>query len=171
MDAGDLLTRWTVRLSMVLYVLALALRWNGRGDTGRLAAARRAWIGGCLLFLGHVIFAFACFHHWSHAAAFEETARRTEEMFGFFWGGGLYLNYAFTSVWLIDAAWWWLWPATFQRRGQLVEWLVQGYMGFMAFNGAVVFAAWPVRIAGLVGCVVLLAAWTRRERKLKTDNE
>lgn len=165
MDPGDFLTRWTVRLSMALYVLALSLRLTAHGRSSRLAGALLAWTGGCLLFLGHVVCAFAYFHDWSHAAAYEETACRTEEMVGIAWGGGLFLNYAFTVVWLADAAWWWLWPANYQGRGRLVECLVQGFMGFMAFNGVVVFAAWPVRIAGIVGCAVLLVAWARSRMK------
>lgn len=165
MDAGDLLTRWTVRLAMGLYVTALSLRWTAKGRATRLTTARWAWTGGCLLLLGHVMCAFAYFHDWSNAAAYQETARRTAEMVGVAWGGGLYLNYAFTAVWLADVAWWWLWPASYQQRGPAVEWPIQAFMGFIAFNGVVVFADWPIRVAGLVACAVLLIAWaTSRTR-------
>lgn len=158
MDLGDILTRSTVLLAMALYVLTLSLRWYAHGRSDRLTAARLAWTGGCLLFLGHVVCAFAFFHDWSHAAAYADTARRTEEMVGIDWGGGLFLNYAFTFVWMADVVWWWLWPAAYLRRGRAMDWLVHGFMGFMAFNGVVVFASWPVRIGGLAMFAVLLLA-------------
>lgn len=157
-DPGDFLTRWTIRLSMALYVLALSLRCHARGRAGRLSAARLAWTAGCALFLAHVGCAFTYFYDWSHVTAYAETVRRTEEMAGVAWGGGLYLNYAFTVIWLVDVLWWWLGPASYQRRGLAAEWLVQGFMGFIAFNGAIVFADWPMRVAGIVACAALFLA-------------
>src|SRR6266700_4246784 len=38
----------------------------------------------------HVVSAFHFHHHWSHAAEYEETARRTAELFGVRSGAGLY---------------------------------------------------------------------------------
>ncbi len=144
MELGESLTRWTVRLAMALYVVSLALRWSARCRRpwlGRpwLGMARLAWTGGCILFLAHVACAFNFFHGWSHAAAYQHTARRTEETIGIFWGGGLYLNYAFTLVWLADVLWWWRGLEQYERRGRAVEWGVQAFLAFMAFNGTVVF--------------------------------
>src|SRR5262245_656128 len=92
MDPGEFLTRWTVRIAVVLYVAALlSRRFSWRW-------ARGAWTAGCVLYLLHVVAAFHYYHHWSHDAAYESTARQTADVVGVHWGGGLYVNYAFTLV-------------------------------------------------------------------------
>ena len=103
MTIGTLLTVWSARIAFLLYAAALAA-WL----TGFPRAARLAWISGFLVYLSHVGSAFHFHHHWSHAAAYEETARQTAELFGIRSGGGLYFNYAFTCVWALDAIriWW-----------------------------------------------------------------
>ena len=160
MDLGELLTRWTVRLAVALYALALVARWHAHGRRPWLSRARLAWSVGCVLFLAHVACAFAFFHGWSHAAAYQETARRTGEQFGIFWGGGLFLNYAFALVWPADVLCWWCQGLEgYERRAAGLEWVVQGFLAFMSFNATVVFAAGPVRLAGVGGCLVLAAAW------------
>jgi len=103
MDLGDLLTRWTVRLAVALYLVSLLLRLRAGGRHARLAAARLSWTGGCFAFLAHVAAAFHFAHHWSHGAALAATAERTAEVVGWHWGGGLYANYAFALVWLVVA--------------------------------------------------------------------
>src|SRR5438094_2949407 len=102
MDTGELLTRWTVRLALTLYVLGLALRLKAGGDWQQLAWARLAWTAGCVVFLAHVACAFQFTYQWSHAVAYAATAKRTAEVAGFDWGGGLYANYAFTVLWAAD---------------------------------------------------------------------
>src|SRR5262245_10761780 len=101
MSAGELTTLWTVRLALALYVLALALR-IGAWKRPRPDLARLSWTVGCLAFLLHVGCAFQFYHHWSHRAAYEATARQTAEVVGLDWGGGLYANYAFAAVWVAD---------------------------------------------------------------------
>ena len=146
MDAGELCTRWTVRLALLLYALVVAGRLLGRG---RAALRRGAWTLGCAFFIAHVVSAFHFQHHWSHAAAYAETARRTSELFGWSWGGGLYLNYLFTLLWVGDVCWWWGAPASYTRRPRWLDAALLGFMAFMAFNGAVVFASGLVRWLGL----------------------
>src|SRR5262245_13001294 len=141
MDIGEILTRWTVRIALVCYVAALALRLTGQ----RRSYQRLAWTAGCLAYLVHVACAFHFNHGWSHAAALAETARQTEEMFGFSWGGGLYFNYVFTAVWILDVLWWWLDPPWYETRPRWIEWSVQGFLAFMFFNATVVFATGPAR--------------------------
>src|SRR5262245_33859605 len=131
MDTGELLTRWTVRLAVALYASALAARLVADGRPSWLAAARVAWTAGCLAFLVHVACAFQFYHHWSHAAAYTDTARRTAEVVGWDSGSGLYANYAFALVWAADVIWWWWRPAGYSARPWGVEWAVQGFLGFM----------------------------------------
>src|SRR5262245_12994971 len=155
MTADDLLTRWSARLAMALYVLALAWRIGAKGRQGWLKAGRLCWAAGCLVFLLHVLLAFFLIHHWSHADALAATARRTEEMVGLDWGGGLYLNYVFGLVWLADAAWWWWRPNSYLARSRIIEWCVQGYQGFLAFNATVVFGQGFSRWFGVCACLLL----------------
>ncbi len=153
MGPGEGLTLWTVRLALLL----CAAVWTGRLPSG---AARLAWTAGCLLYLAHVVCAFHFYHAWSHAAAYDETARRTEELFGLRSGGGLHLNYLFTLLWAGDVLWWWLAPASHEGRPRAAAWALHGYMAFLAFNATVVFGTGPVRWAGLAVCAGVV--WCRR---------
>jgi hypothetical protein len=162
MDSGDLLTRWTVRIAVLLYVLCLSLRANPAASRRRLAWARLTWTAGCLFFLLHVVCAFAFHHHWSHAAAYEATARQTKDVTGLDWGGGLYANYLFALLWMADVCWWWGAPAAYLSRSHAVEWIVQGFLGFIVFNATVVFAEGPSRWLGLAACAVLAALYLLR---------
>jgi hypothetical protein len=158
---GELLTRWTVRVAMALYVTSLATRWRFP------QMSRLAWTGGCLAYLTHVACAFEFYHHWSHAEAYAFTARQTAAVVGWDWGGGLYVNYAFTLVWLADAAWWWISVKSYETRPRWIAWTVNGFMGFIAFNATVVFAEGFSRWFGIVACVLfgvigLGSIWSRR---------
>ena len=167
MDWGELLTRWTVRFALSLYVVALALRARAHGNRRSLAWARLAWTTGCLCFLLHVVCAFHFYHAWSHAVAYASTARQTAEVVGFNWGGGLYANYAFTLVWAADACCWWHDLDRYETRPRGVEWSVQGFLGFMAFNGTVVFGRGAVRWLGLGASLYLAAMWWYGRRRPK----
>jgi hypothetical protein len=169
MLTGELLTRWTVRVALTLYVLAMALRASAVGRRSRLALARLLWTAGCLAFLLHTAFAFQFYHHWSHRAAYEATARQTADVVGFDWGGGLYANYVFAAVWTVDACWWWFSPQRYVARPRGLEWAVQGFLGFMAFNATVVFGAGAIRWMGLAACLFLVTVlrYTRNRGKLR----
>ena len=159
---GELLTRWTVRAALALYVLALALRLAAARRRG---LARAAWTAGCLLFLAHVAAAFHYFHGWSHGDAYRETARQTGEMVGTYWGGGLYLNYLFTLAWAADVAyWWWRGTGGYAARPRWIDLLLHGFMAFMAFNAVVVFESGAVRAAGVAAAVLLVALALHRLR-------
>lgn len=150
METGELLTRWTVRIAMALYVASLATR-NFSTRWSRLA-----WTAGCVLYLFHVACAFEYYHHWSHAEAYVSTARQTAEVVGLDWGGGLYFNYAFTLIWLADACWWWAAEESYQARPRWIDWTVHGFLGFIAFNATVVFATGFSRWMGIASCVLLV---------------
>ena len=168
MDWGELLTRWTIRLALALYVVGLALRISAAGRRSWQSVARLMWTAGCLALLMHLVCAFQFYHHWSHAAAYEATARQTAEVVGLAWGGGLYANYAFAAVWALDACWWWSRPHGYATRPRPIEWAVQGYLGFIAFNATLVFGKGMIRLFGLATCLFLVlvlgyAAYVRRD--------
>ena len=100
--------------------------------------------------------AFAFQHGWSHDAAFRETARRTDELFGVQSGAGLYFNYAFTAVWLADVVWLWTSGETYRTRPRWISDSIHAFMAFMFFNATVVFASGWVRWLGVVATAILL---------------
>ncbi|MEO8353719.1 MAG: hypothetical protein ABI680_18480 [Chthoniobacteraceae bacterium] len=165
MDPGTVLTRASVWLALIAYAIAASLLLLGRGVRDGLSTTIVKWIwtGGCLFFLLHVGSAFAFFHHWSHDAAYRDTANQTAEMTGLRWGGGLYLNYFFAAAWVADVLAMWMTPLaqTRRARGLTMAWHI--FFFFMVFNGAVVFAHGPVRWLGLAICGTLAAIsfWTR----------
>jgi hypothetical protein len=142
---GDLLIRWTIRMAVALYA-AVLFGWllTPRGRSPR-SWMRPAWTFGCLLALAHTACAFHLVHGWSHDAAYHDTARKTAELLGVAYGGGVYWNYAFLAVWLTDVLWWWTFPRRYLRRSFWICALVQGFLGFMVINGTVVFATGTVR--------------------------
>ena len=162
MDANPW-TLWTARLCFLLYVLALGLRLRRRNR-----AARIAWSTGFVVFALHMIAAFQFEHHWSHADAYAETARKTAALTGLDWGGGLYMNYLLAVVWLADVLWWLLGPRSYLHRPAAIEATVQGYFAFLWFNATVVFGHGPIRPIGAVAFVALAILATMRYRDLQT---
>ncbi len=157
---GELLTRWTIRLALACYVfcLAAAIIRRGTGSSRWNDAVRIVWTLGCGLFLAHVIAAFGYYHHFSHQAAYDDTAQQTQEQLGFAFGGGIYFSYLFLAAWVADVAWRWVNPAT---RPAWLDWPLHAYMFFIAFNGAIVFEGGVSRVAGIGACLMLggVAAW------------
>jgi hypothetical protein len=117
--------------------------------------ARWAWTFGCVSLLLHIACAFHFFHDWDHQQAFAATARQTEEVVGLDWGGGLYVNYAFVLVWVADLVWWWACPERYEARSAVIEWIVQGFLFFVAFNATVVFGVGAIRWWGLAATSLL----------------
>jgi hypothetical protein len=147
MDIGAWQTRGSVWLALSLYVAGELVSAGGRGSGG--AGWRWPKSVGCVLFLAHVVCAFHLYHHWTHAAAYADTAQHTTELTGWNWGGGLYLNYALGLVWLGEVFWAWANPNGCRRRANWMTWTVRGFFWFMIFNGAVVFVPSAIRWYGL----------------------
>jgi hypothetical protein len=140
-------------VATALYVLSVGL-WLKHRD----AAARVAWTLACAFYLAHVAAAFQFHHHWSHLAAYRETAQQTADVFGVNWGGGLYFNYAFTVVWIADAFWWWRTGlAGYRARPRWVAIVVHSFFGFMFFNAAIVFGSNFMRWFGTASILILAA--------------
>jgi hypothetical protein len=152
---AEAITRWTIRAAFAFYVLAMTARLARRVPAAQ--TIRIAWTAGCFCYLLHVAAAFHFYHGWSHAAAYRDTACRTAERFGFYWGGGLYFNYAFTIAWVVDTIRLW-------RRQNIPRWMriaLHAFFAFMFFNATVVFGAGFIRWAGILGTAWIGALWWR----------
>lgn len=148
---ADQLVRWTARLVVGLYLLRCAGdAWTSRSEiglslrdeTGRQAwrdLARFLWCTACGVFVLHVIAALVFVHHLSHAAAYEQTARRTAEVVGLNWGGGIYVNHAFLLFWLYDAQGWFRHGHQWAYGSSAWYWSVQGIFAFMFINATLIF--------------------------------
>jgi hypothetical protein len=158
---GEFLTRATVWLSILAYTagtVVFALARRPRWDP----AVRVAWTIACASLIAHFVSAFQFYHGWSHDAAYRETARQTQEMFGVNWGGGLFINYLLLVVWIGDISWWWLSGLNSYRlrpRRLLVAW--HGFLVFIIFNATAVFADGIVRWVGGLVCLILAVSWVR----------
>src|SRR5437868_5813694 len=87
----------TAWVAVFFWFAGAVLLW-GRGGEDPPPTARAWWVAGCGFGLVHAVFVFALFN-WSHAAA----VAHTEQVSGF--GGGVFVNYVFLAVWVLDAAW------------------------------------------------------------------
>ncbi len=169
MSRGELLTKLTIWLALGGYAVGAAeLLIAGREPRWR-NNARWAWTFGCALLLAHIYCAFRYYHHWSHTAAYLETARQTREVMNFNWGGGIFVNYLFAVAWCGDVLWWWLGRESYERRSHLLTAAWHAFFAFMIFNGAVVFVSGPARYAGLALCAGLGILWwiTKSHQRLK----
>ena len=128
---------------------------------GEALRSRAAWTAGAVLTLVHSVAAFGVFYGWSHETARVMTARQTAEATGIDFGGGIYVNYAFVAVWLLDAIWWCVFPRSYAARPRPVSWAVHGFIFFIMLNGSFVFADGWARLLGVaaVGSVVTSFVW------------
>jgi hypothetical protein len=153
-DLSDLLLRGTAWASLLAWSASEWLRARpGRG--------RALFSLGLLALLAHSALALAVRYGWSQQAAWRDTARQTESLTGLAFGGGLAVNYAFLLAWSVEAAWWWLGPASYGRRGAALGWSLRALFFFMFLNGAVVFARGPVRLVGGLALAAVAWSWSR----------
>jgi hypothetical protein len=148
---GEWFVRWTIRLALVLYAAALAGILTGARPLQRPSWLRLAWTGAWLVYVVHVLAAFHVYHHWSHDNAYDHT----QAVSGF--GPGIFVSYAFTLLWGLDATWWWLASASYACRPRRLSLSVHAALAFIIFNGAVLFAAGAVRWTSLAATLLLLA--------------
>jgi hypothetical protein len=138
-DPADVVTRQTARVAVLYWGIAAAailLRYRQLG--------RWAWTLGCLAFLIHVATAFDRVHGWSNSAA----VQHVEEVSGF--GRGLYISYAFTVLWVVDAAWWWLDARGYDARPAWLDGGIHGFIAFLMFSGTVIYEVGFIRWAALI---------------------
>ncbi|MFN8004379.1 MAG: hypothetical protein U0X75_25580 [Acidobacteriota bacterium] len=160
MNNGEFLTRLAMWITLCGYAVGAGLFWLARG-TRADARARLAWTVGCVALLVHVGFAIHFYHDWQHDSIVRETARQTAEVFGTYWGGGVYFNYALLLGWLADVLWWWRGLDVYRRRPYWVTAFWHGFLLFMFFNATVVFKTGVLRYLGVALCAVLAWLWWR----------
>ncbi|MFT5522247.1 MAG: hypothetical protein ACI9G1_004270 [Pirellulaceae bacterium] len=157
MLTGDLIIRWTIRLAMLLYTLAVcgqlaSVQLPSTSNFWRIN--RWLWTAGSLVFLTHVVTAFHYHHHWDHAHALAETAQETQATIGWAFGEGIYFSYLFTLLWLADTAWWWVGPQSYRSRPLWQSLTIHVYLFFIAINGTVIFEAGMTRTGGIIASVI-----------------
>jgi len=154
-DMGDFLTRSTVWISIVAYAVGCVGFARGLDRW-----ARMAWTIGCVALLAHFICAFQFFHAWSHASAYDDTARQTAEVFGINWGGGIFINYAVAILWAGDVAWWWIAGlSSYRRRPWFLILIWHSFLIFIIFNATVVFEDGLTRWIGILVTLCLCVCW------------
>ncbi len=159
MDVVDVLLFGSIWLSLAAWTAAECTRLASRQAAGHERTARRLWTVGVVLAWLHVALAFHFRHDWSHAKALAETARQSEELLGFRFGEGVYVNYAFLVVWAADGLWWWWRPASFYARPAVLDGAIRVFLLFVFVNGAIVFAQGAVRAFGILAVLALGLAW------------
>src|SRR5262249_46946602 len=122
----------------------------------QMRSVRMNWTLALLAFGIHLVVAFGHVDNWSYANAFERTRQATGV------GEGLYVSFLFTLLWTADVVWWWLRPASYTSRPKWIGWCLHLFMGFIMFNGTVVFESGPVRWFGIVMFLGLAALAARR---------
>jgi len=152
------LTRGTIWLALGICILGAGSDRAGQRLPQWQSAARWAWTAGCVAYLAHVISAFNYYHDWSHTTAYRETARRTAEIFGVNWGGGLFVNYAFTAAWIADVILRWK-PESYQHRPRFFEAVWRSLFLVMVFSATVIFETGLARWLGLMLCSAFAFLW------------
>jgi hypothetical protein len=161
---GMPVTVWTARVAVGLFLvrwLLRARRTDGAVPTGGEAAV---WSAGALVFLAHVAAAFHFVHGWSHAEALRHTADETGNVTGLHWGGGLYVNYLFTTCWLADAA---LVCRAWRRRQPLSSGFTRSvgvFLWFIVVNATLVFGPRGWLAVALVWAAAMAVFGRKRRR-------
>lgn len=162
MTIHEMVILWTARAAVGCMLVRATLTARRLGAVPARSECF-VWSAGCVLFLLHVAAAFQFEHNWSHEAAWRHTAAQTAAVTGWDWGGGLYLNYLFTLLWVADAVWDWHVCLTGRNVLPRLQIALRWFLAFIVFNATVVFGhrGWWVAAAVLV----LALLWTRRMRR------
>lgn len=163
---GENLILWTVRISVTFYACATwRYLFHVRRSVGTDNIFRRLWLAAWAMCVVHVICAFHFQHHWNHAAAVRHTAEMTARVVGWYWGGGLYINYVFLLMWGVDAM------KRFRASDQGLGIIMHATAAFMMFNATVVFgpAWWWIPLILFV--VAMAVNFTRKHRQRPDSRE
>jgi hypothetical protein len=168
-EPGRSLILWTVRLAVACYLAAVWIdRRTARSRTCQVRCFRVFWSSAWGLVVIHVLFAYHFQHHWNQAAALQHTAEMTERVVGWYWSGGLYINYLFLAVWGVDVV------RLLRSPERPSSTLMHLIAAFMMFNATVVFGPswWIVVILPFVVAYALhsLRRWNERSAESADTN-
>ena len=131
---GEWLVRLTIWLAVAAWLLRVFIEASGRTFSGRDRLIRWIWLGGAIACATHIVCAMGIAHCWSLGNAMRHTAQVTRQVMGVELPSSVFVNFAFTLLWLVDG---WLVFRTSQpcRLGftRHCVWAV------MMINGTVVF--------------------------------
>lgn len=159
MSREELLTKLWIWISLFAYAVSAVVYLLSRGKQNWDKLARFLYTAAFVTLVIHVAFAYHYFHHWNQESVYRETARQTAEVFGWNWGGGLYVNYAFMLGWLADLIWWWRGIDRYRARPKAYASVWQVFLLFIIFNATFVFASGILRWLGLGLCLTLCFLW------------
>jgi hypothetical protein len=159
-------TKVSIWITLFCYFVAMT-KWLRAGAS--VPNYRGWWTVGCVAYVLHVLAAFEFHHSWSHAAAYEQTARQTAEVVGRAFGAGVFVNYLFTLLWVGEAMWWWIDERSFLRRATWINRTWLAFFFFIVFNATVVFEDGPVRWLGGIGCGWLIVLYNANRSSGKCD--
>lgn len=157
------LARWAIRVAVTMYVCRIARELYERNDLAARWIPSRAVllfsVAGCGFYLIHVALAFEGFHDWSHDAAVRFTAEETQRVLGIERGEGVWVNYAFTLIWIADCI-----RLALARHRDLPTKLwhdgtIHVVFAGMMFSATVVFGPSIYRWLALPVAVIWFAAW------------
>ncbi len=150
----------TIWFAIVLFVAA---------EAGKAAAVRTghpvvgwpwaAWMAGAVLLAIHIAIALDVHHDWRHASVVRTVEDQTRRVYGVSVGAGVWINYAFLSLWLLEALWWRLDPHRYFSRPQRLTVVMRTLYALIMVNGAVLFAAPARRILGVLLMIALVWIW------------
>jgi len=149
----------TIWLSLALFIAGEFGKRAGR--SGVLPWAWRWSAAGAFLMVTHILISMSVAHAWSHASALAATAMQTNAVYGLNWGGGVYVNYLFITVWVAELAVWRLAPARYAARLSWLKWTLRAFYFVVIANAAIVFAGGWRRVLGVGLVAALLASWRR----------
>jgi len=101
--------------------------------------------------------------------AIEATAQQTQELIGIRFGAGLFVNYAFDLVWIVDATVRMISPAIYNKMPKAYRYCTNGFLIFIAINGAIVFQSGWIRAIGLACVAMLLMLSLQRSNALRSQ--
>lgn len=143
---------WAIRFALLAMFIVFVAEANGKKRTNRSLAV--IWLFGASLSLCHGMGTIATFHNGSQSIAWESTAQQTEALIGLRIGAGLFVNYAFILIWLIDSGVCLLAPKSYDRLPKAICRTINGFLIFIAINGAIVFQPGWTRWIGIL-CVAI----------------
>lgn len=162
---------WSIRIAVICYLARLILAKCR--VVGRVPARAEAvvWTVGCIAYVVHVIAAFSIAHDWSHNKAWEFTAIETQRMVGIRRGDGVWVNYAFTLIWLVDV--FRVVRAANEKRttNSRIDVGVHLLFAFIIFSATVVFGPSLYRYLAIpVGFLLLLVGRSGRSNRIQDNS-